>query len=89
MPKRAAQSDEKCRTPKVVRNKDDSSARKIPRSKLLRTDKQTTAKLLSFFVGLLTCPLRGLNLFACYIGGKESTAEGIDPARAPRKFIPK
>ena len=31
----------------------DSSARKIPRSKLLRTDKQTTAKPLSFFVGLL------------------------------------
>ena len=31
-------------------------------SKLLCTDKQTTAKLLSFFVGLLTCPLRGLFL---------------------------
>ena len=36
MPKRAAQSDEKCRTPKVVRNKNDLSERKISRSKLNR-----------------------------------------------------
>ena len=36
MPKRAAQSGETCRTPKVVRNKKDLSERKISRSKLNR-----------------------------------------------------
>ena len=51
MPKRAAQSDEKCRTPKVVRNKDDLSERKISRSKLNR--KKRTAKLSSSFFRLV------------------------------------
>ena len=74
----------------------DLSARKISSSKLLRTDKMSRQKMPSQFVGLPSPRLRGLNLFACYIGEKESarrraanTAEGIDPARAPRKFIPK
>ena len=96
MPKRAAQSGETCRAAKRARNKEDSSARKISSSKLLRTDKMSRQKMPSQFVGLPSPRLRGLNLFACYIYGKESarrraanTAEGIDPARAPRKFIPK
>ena len=40
MPKRASQSGETCRAAKRARNKDDSSARKISSSKLLRTGKQ-------------------------------------------------
>ena len=39
MPKRATQSGEKCRAAKRARNKDDSSRRKISRSKLNRKTK--------------------------------------------------
>ena len=49
MPKRAAQSDEKCRTPKVVRNKDDLSERKISRSKLNRKKRGRQKMSSSFF----------------------------------------
>ena len=62
MPKRAAQSDEKCRTPKVVRNKDDSSRRKISSSKLLRTDKQTDGKHPPVFCRLAHLPVARSNL---------------------------
>ena len=42
-------------------------------SKLLRTDKKPTAKRRRyFFAGLPSPRLRDLNLFACYIGEKES-----------------
>ena len=49
MPKRAAQSDEKFRTPKVVRNKDDLSERKISRSKLNRKKRGRQKMSSSFF----------------------------------------
>ena len=61
MPKRASQSGETCRAAKRARNKDDSSARKISSSKLLRTGKQTDGKTPSvFFAGLPSPRLRGL-----------------------------
>ena len=49
MPKRASQSGEKCRTPKVVRNKDDLSERKISRSKLNRKKRGRQKMSSSFF----------------------------------------
>ena len=59
MPKRASQSGETCRAAKRARNKEDSSARKISSSKLLRTDKMSRQKMPSQFVGLPSPRLRG------------------------------
>ena len=81
MPKRASQSGETCRAAKRARNKDDSSARKISSSKLLRTDKMSRQKCR---LNLSACPHPAC---AVYLGLCSSPMDSVPQLlRTDKKF---